>query len=121
MYQVIYQEEDKIEIGLSGTLEEGEFIQVIHQLESLCTMHPKINVLFDASELDSFPVNMMIENTDFYKEYKDHLHRVAFVSDKKFQNLMVKFFNQFSDAEIKSFDTGNVEEARKWIFPTKLP
>ncbi len=121
MYQIIYQEEDKIEIGLSGTLDESEFQQVIHQLESLCAMHQKINVLFDAVELEKFPVNIMLENTDFYKEYKQHLNRVAFVSDKNLQNLMVKLFNQFSDADIKSFDLDNVEEARKWIFPTKLP
>lgn len=42
MYQVIWQEGNKIEFALEGELTANDFQQVIHQLESLCTMNPHI-------------------------------------------------------------------------------
>jgi len=121
MYQVIWQEEEKIEIGLDGELTSDEFTQVIHQLESLCAMYPNINILFDASQLDKYNFKLVIDEFDFFKKYKNHLHRVALVSDSKFAEFVLNTFNKFTDAEIKSFPIEQVEEARKWIFPSRLP
>ena len=121
MYQVIYQEEHKIEIALTDELTLDEFQQVIHQLESLCTTFGNINVLFDAVDLKSYAFKIILDEYDFYKEYKDHLKRVAFVSDKMFANFMLTIFNKFADTEFKSFNGKEIEDARKWIFPSRLP
>ena len=121
MYQVIYQDGNKIELLLSDELTEDEFRQIIHQLESLCTMHKKINVLFDAAAIQKYDFKTLLDEFDFYKKYRSHLSRVAFVSDRKFESFMVDQFNKFSDAELQSFRDNQIEEARKWIFPSRLP
>ncbi|NIR46884.1 STAS/SEC14 domain-containing protein [candidate division KSB1 bacterium] len=121
MYQVIAQEGEKIEISLYGELTADEFQQVIHQLESLCTMHPHIYVLFDAGGLEKYDFKVFLEEYDFYKEYKSHLKRVALVSDKNVQSFLLDLFNRFTDTEFRTFDDNQIEEARKWIFPSRLP
>lgn len=121
MYQVIYQDGPQIEFSLHGDLTEDEFKQVIHQLESLCTMHQEINVLFDAQGLEKYQFKIFLEEFDFYKKYRNHLKRVAFVSDRKFETFMINQFNKFSGTEFKPFQNNQIEEARKWIFPSRLP
>lgn len=121
MYQVIYQEENKIEILLKNAITKDEFKQVIHQLESLCTMYDNINVLFNATEIIKYDFTIVLDEYDFYKKYRQYLARLAIVTDLKAESFFVKIFNKFSDAEIKIFKVEDIEEARKWIFPSKLP
>lgn len=121
MYQVIWQEDGKIEIALNGTVTEDEFRQVIHQLESLCTMHPAINVMFDAQGLEKYDFKIHLEEFQFFRNYKQHLRRVALVSDSRFAQFLLDLFNKYSDTEFKTFPLDEVEAARKWIFPSKLP
>jgi hypothetical protein len=121
MYNIVYQEQNKIEIALSDSLSKDEFIQIIHQLESLCTAHPHIHVLFDASTLQKYNFKLILDEYDFYKKYKDYLERIAIVSDLKFESFILQLFNIFSDLEIRSFSPEQIDEARRWIFPSRLP
>ncbi|MEA3286549.1 MAG: STAS/SEC14 domain-containing protein [Candidatus Marinimicrobia bacterium] len=121
MYQVIWQDTGKIEFQLSGTITDDEFIQVIHQLESLCTQNYAIHVLFDAQTLESYALKIMLTNYDFYKKYSTHLKRLAIVSDSSFNEIILNLFNRFLEVEIQHFEPENVEAARSWIFPSKLP
>jgi hypothetical protein len=121
MYQVIYQEDNKIEIALSGDLSKDEFIQVMHQLESLGVANSDINVLFDATNLKQYDFKIILDELDFYKNYKDLLQRVGIVSDLKFESFLLSQLNKLTDVEFKSFSPDQIESARKWIFPSKLP
>lgn len=121
VYQVICQEKENIEIGLDGDLTVDEFKQVIHQLESLCTAHPRINVLFDATHLEKYEFKIALEEYDFYKKYKNYLGRVAVVSDRPFFTFMTKLFGKFIDAEYEHFSSDDIEKAREWIFVPRLP
>lgn len=121
MYYVYWQKQDKIEITLSGELSEDEFIQVIHQLESLCAMYQEINVLLDAREVERYAMTVLLEEMDFYKKYYKRLKRVAIVADMPFEAFVVKAFNKFVETEFKFFKPDEIETARSWIFPPRLP
>jgi hypothetical protein len=121
MYQVIYHEGNKIEIALYGELTQDQFIQVIHQLESLGASNTDIHVLFDASELEKYNFKIVLDELDFYKNYKNLLKRVAIVSDLKFESFLLTQLNKLTDVEFKSFAPEAIEDARKWIFPSRLP
>lgn len=92
-----------------------------HQLESLCAMYPNINVLFDAKDLKSYEFKVIIEENNFYKKYHTHLGRIALVSDRNFQKYISNMFHKFKKIAFRSFAHPQIEEARKWIFPSKLP
>ncbi|MDZ7725617.1 MAG: STAS/SEC14 domain-containing protein [candidate division KSB1 bacterium] len=121
MYQVVHETDGHIELSLWSTVTEEEFKQVIHQLESLCTSHQKIHVLLDAARMEKYDFNIYIEEFDFYKKYKEHLGRVALVSDKAFEKFMTGVFSKFSQIEFKSFGDAEIEKAREFIFPSRLP
>ncbi|MEJ2055504.1 MAG: STAS/SEC14 domain-containing protein [Calditrichaceae bacterium] len=121
MIHVIAQENNKIEIALNDALTKDEFIQIIHHLESLCKTYGPINVLLDATHLETYDFKLIIDEYNFYKEYKDKLRRVALVSDMKFESFIVNIFKSFIDVQFKTFKPEEVEEARKWIFPSPLP
>ena len=121
MYYTYWQEQNKIEIALTGELTREEFLQVIHQLESLCTMYQEINVLLDAARVEKYAFNVIWDEIDFFKKYKKHLKRVAIVSDFTFESFILKMFSNFTETEFKTFKPEQLEEARKWIFPSRLP
>jgi len=121
MQQVIYQKDNKIEIALSGNVTKNDFNQIIHQWESMCTMHPHINVLLDTADAEKLDFKIIWDEYEFYKKYKQHLKRFALVSDKKVDKFFVNQFNKFSDTEFKTFPPDKVKTARKWIFPSPLP
>ena len=121
MYQIIEQTENKIEIALTEDLTKEEFIQVIHQLESLTSTFGPINIMFDAVELKNFDFKLVLTEYEFYKTYKDKINRIALVSGSDFQNFFTSLFGKFSDIDIRTFRPKEMEEARKWIFPSKLP
>jgi hypothetical protein len=121
LYEVIWQDANRIEILLAEHLTADEFQQVIHQLESLCTAHPHINVLLDAGRLHKYDFDVVLENYSFFKDYKTHLQKVALVSDSKFQAFLLDKFNKFTDTEFRTFRDDEIEEARDWIFPSRLP
>jgi hypothetical protein len=121
MYYVYWQDGNKIEITLKDKLTQSDMEQIIHQLESLSAMYQDLQVLLDAGQVQKYDFKIILENFDFYKRYKKHLKRVALVSDKKFAPFILKQLNRMSDTEFRQFNDEELELARKWIFPSRLP
>jgi hypothetical protein len=121
MYQVIAQETNRIEIALDGELTKDDFMEVIHQLESLCKTFGPINVLLDATHLNKYDFKILIDELSFYQNYKDQLQRVAVVSDRKFELFVAEIFKKFIEIDFRTFKVDDIELARKWIFPNPLP
>lgn len=120
MYRVMWQEGSEIEIGLYEELTREEFMEVLHKLEALAAEHPRVSVMFDAVDLESYEFRIVWDEVNFYREYKDHLHKIAVVSDNRFHQFVIKLFAPFSGLELRTFPGGKVEEARNWVFPPRL-
>ena len=121
MQEVVWQEKNQIEIQFWNTLTRDEFKEAMHQLESLAAQHHKINVLIDAVGVEKFEPSVLIEDFEFYQKYNSHLDRVAVVSDSAFQRFIVEQFGKFADTEVRTFPDKSIDEARTWIFPSRLP
>jgi hypothetical protein len=121
MQEVVKQEDNRIEIMVWDELTESEFRQVIHQLESLCAENPRIDVMLDAARLKKVDFKAAIDEYDFYKHYRKHLERIAIVSDSQFASWLGAMFREFDNVDLKVFPAQEADEARKWIFPPRLP
>lgn len=121
MFYVYFQQQNKIEIVVSGDLSEDEFVQIIHQLESLCAMYNEVEVLIDASQIRNYDFSIILEELEFYSRYHQRLRKVAIVGDDKFVNFLLKIFNRFTRTEFKTYSPEEIKEAREWIFPSRLP
>jgi len=121
MYQIIEQSNNKIEIALTDKLTRDEFIQIIHNLESLISTYGNINILFDATQLELYEFKIILDEFEFYKSYKNKIDRIAVISQSEFHNFFLSLFEKFTEIEIKTFLPAENKEARKWIFPSRLP
>lgn len=121
MYYVYFQDTDKIEMVLSGEIAQEEYQQVMHQLESLSVMYPNINVLLDTTEVSGYDVAVFKTELDFFTRYKQHLDRIAIVTSGAMRKLALETVNRMVDTDIRVFEPKEIEAARKWIFPSRLP
>jgi SpoIIAA-like len=121
MYQIIEQSKNRIEIALSNNLTKEEFIQIIHNLESLIRTFGTINILFDATHLKVYEFKILLDEFEFYKSFKGRINRIALISQSDFQNFFLSLFNKFTEIEIKAFIPTEGNKARAWVFPSKWP
>ena len=121
MHEVVWQEGNSIEIIVWDELTRKEFKEVLHQLESLCSGNREINVMLDAGGLNKAEVSALKDEYDFYKKYQNHLARVALVTDDRFKQFLAGIFAKFSDLDMRVFTNEQTDEAREWIFPSRLP
>lgn len=121
MHEVVWQEGNSIEIIVWEELTRKELKEVLHQLESLCSGNREINVMLDAGGLNQAEVSALKDEYDFYKKYQNHLARVALVTDDRFKQFLGGIFAKFSDLELRVFTNEQTDEAREWIFPSRLP
>ncbi len=120
MYKVTWQKDYGIEILLKDELNGTEFGDIIHQLESLASMYPEINILLDASELHHHDIETIEEEKGFFDEYGKKIKRIAVVADAKFPVLVLDRFRGMDNAEFRTFTNDQIEDARKWAFPSPL-
>lgn len=121
MYQVIHQDKQYIEIALSGEVDRDDFMQVMHQLESLITTFGKVNALLDTTDLGKHNLETIKEELNLFKEHKDSFMRIALVSDSAIEKIIVTVFNKLSNMELRTYSPDKYEDAVRWIFPSKLP
>ena len=121
MQEVVWQEQNNIEIQLYNKVSVEDMKSAVHQLESLCAQHDRVNVLLDTGGMDDYDPEIVKEHAEFYRKYKGKLNRFAVVSENDFQRFLLETFDEVSDTEIRTFTNAETDEARQWIFPARLP
>ena len=121
MYATIKQDTNEIEIMLTENFTKDEFTQVIHQLESLCTMYQNIRVLLDGIAVKEIDFKVDPEEFELYKKYPSHMERVAVLGHAQCAGFFLAFFEPFRETAFKSFTPNEEKDARNWVFPSKLP
>lgn len=121
MQEVVWQERNNIEIQLYHDVSLSDMKNAVHQLESMCAQHETVNVLLDAGGMEDYDPEIIMENARFYNEYKEKLGRFAVVSESDFQRFLLKQFDKVTETEIRTFTNAETDQARQWIFPSRLP
>lgn len=121
MQEVVWQERNNIEIQLYENVSVEDMQNAVHQLESMCSQHDKVNVLLDTGGMDDYDPKIIQEHARFYEKYKDKLNRFALVSESGFQRFILDQIGKIADTDIRTFSNAETEKAREWIFPSRLP
>jgi len=121
MQEVVWQERNNIEVQLYNKVTVEDTKNALHQLESMCTQHDSVNVLLDLGGMDEYDPSMIKEHVNFYNKYKDKLNRFAVISESGFQRFLLEQLNKTTDTTFRTFTNEQTEEARSWIFPSRLP
>jgi hypothetical protein len=83
--------------------------------------YDKINVPPDAGGVTGYNPQNAFQKFDFYRKHKIHLDCTALISRDDFQQSFLRRLDRSADTDMKRFLNEGTDEARKWIFPSRLP
>jgi SpoIIAA-like len=98
-------------------LEAGDFERVAAAVDPYLDKAGRLSgVMIVADEFpgwDSFAA--MTSHFRFVREHQDKVRRVALVTSSRFLSALPRLAKRFIDAEVRHFDTGQIDEARAWV------
>jgi len=102
-------------IKAQGTLSHQDYEIITPIIESALTQvkDPKVNVLFDGTELEGWQARAAWDDLTLGLKYGNDFNKVALYGNKKWQEFSVKVANWFISGEIKYFE--NEAEALDWL------
>ena len=116
MVKLVKQRLNSVEFNLDDDLLTPDFEKILTHLASICAKYPKVDVLLDASRRGQYTCNLIIEEYDLFKKYRNSLNRIAVASDAKFYSFITDLFHPFFATDFRYFFHNQVKEAREWIF-----
>jgi hypothetical protein len=118
MLRVDLSEVDGIAIlAPDGQLSESDFISAARIIDPYIEKFGKLKGLL--IHVKSFPgwdsFSALVTHLRFVREHHEKVSRVAFVTDSPIGTVAQNIAGHFINAEIKSFNFGEIEAARRWI------
>ena len=104
-----------IEVHVTEKLNRAEYQILVPQTEAAIKKHGKIRVLFVMHEFHGWTAGAAWEDIKFDLKHFNHIDRLAFVGDSKWEQGMAAFCRPFTTARIRYFGGSELEQARNWI------
>lgn len=99
----------------SDKLTTEDYAHFIPTIERLIKEQGKIRMLFVMHDFHGWKAGALWEDIKFdFKHFAD-IERLAMVGEKNWEKWMASFCRPFTQAEIRYFDQGHADEAKRWI------
>lgn len=85
------------------------------EFDRLVEKHGKVRVLFEMQDFHGWTAGALWEDVKVDFRHFNHVERLAFVGDKKWEKGMSYFCKPFTTAEIRYFDRLDSQAATDWI------
>jgi hypothetical protein len=95
------------------THEDYEIITPIIESALNQVKEPKVNVLFDGTELEGWEARAAWDDLKLGLKYGNYFDKIALYGNKKWQEFAVKIGSWFTSGEIKYFENRN--QAINWL------
>jgi hypothetical protein len=92
-----------------------DYQKIIPQLEWLISNHQKIRILIELRDIKGWSASALWEETKFGAKHFNDVDRLAIVGEKQWKKNIAKFVKPFTSAEIRYFQTKELEQAKHWI------
>ncbi|XQW86687.1 STAS/SEC14 domain-containing protein [Thalassotalea piscium] len=101
-----------------GKLTHSDYEVITPMIDSaLATVkEPKVDVLFDATELDGWELRAAWDDLKLGLKHNNHFNKIAIYGNKNWQEITAKVGSWFISGEVKSFD--NLPDAMAWLKET---
>ncbi|WP_428774937.1 STAS/SEC14 domain-containing protein [Vibrio sp.] len=98
-----------------GTLTHHDYQTMVPMVENAlaAVTEPRINVFFDATELEGFELRAAWDDVRFGLKHGAEFERIALLGNKRWQELAAKLGGWFTSGEVEFFD--NYDEAISWL------
>jgi hypothetical protein len=102
-------------VKASGKLSKQDYEVFVPAVEKLIEAHGKISVLFEMHDFHGWEIGALWEDTKFDLKHFRDIERLALVGENKWEELMSKFCQPFTTANIRYFSHEQANEARQWV------
>jgi hypothetical protein len=104
-----------IEIQLSGKLTTENYRQFVPDMERHIGQEGKVRLLVEMHDFHGWDPGALWEDIKFDFKHFNDIERIAFVGEKKWQELMSSFCKPFTGAKVKFFHPGESAKAYEWL------
>lgn len=104
-----------MEIHLSDKLHRSDYERFVPEIDRRVQQHGKIRLLVVMEDFHGWDVGALWEDLKFDLRHFNDIERLALVGDRKWEKGMSAFCKPFTTAEIRYFDRGEIEAARRWV------
>jgi hypothetical protein len=104
-----------MEVHLNGTLTRDDYARFVPDTEALIREHKKIRLLVILDDFHGWDAGALWEDIKWDAKHFDHVERIAFVGETKWQEWMANFCKPFTTARVRYFDHDQIVEARAWL------
>lgn len=103
-----------VELQINGKLIKEDYDQLVPVIETLISKR-KISILVELLEFHGWSAGALWEDSKFALRHFNNIDRIAIVGNKLWEQGMAAFCKPFTSAEVRYFDTLDINEAREWI------
>jgi hypothetical protein len=104
-------------VGLkfSGTLHDEDYKQFLPRIETLLTAQGKVRLFIQFEDFHGWDLHAAWDDLKFSLKHYSDFERIALVGDRKWEHWMANFSKPFTWAQVRYFDTSEVDAAWKWL------
>jgi hypothetical protein len=104
-----------LNVTISGKLTKEDYEHFTPETERLVRQHGKIAILFQMHDFHGWTAAALWEDTKFAMHHFHDIARLAVVGEKSWQKGMATFCKPFTKAEVRYFESSDVEKAKVWL------
>lgn len=104
-----------VEILVREKLTKEDYETFVPEFDRLVRAHGKVRVLFEMLDFHGWTAGALWEDLKVDLRHFNHIERLAFVGDEKWEKGMSSFCKPFTTAEIRYFDRTDSEAASNWL------
>ena len=102
-------------VRASGKLTRDDYDKFVPEVDRMVAKVGKIRVLFVMHDFHGWTLTAAWEDLKFGLRNFSNIERLGMVGEKKWQSWMAPFCRPFTKAEMRYFDSGQLEEAKEWV------
>lgn len=104
-----------VEIAVDGAVTRQDFNDVIGEINSKIDSFGSVDVLEEIRSIGETPPAVILADLRWVASHMKKVGRAAVVCDKHWIEKMVDLMQTVTKADIRHFDSGEIDEARKWL------
>ena len=104
-----------VELTIDGKIGEDEFDEVLSTFEASIGTHGKIRLLEHIHDFGGMPPSKYWDDLKFGFKHLGDISHAAIVAHETWVEALTKIANPFTSAEVRDFDSAELDEARRWL------
>jgi hypothetical protein len=100
---------------LCGKLHDEDYKQLVPKMETSLTAEGKVRLFMQFEDFHGWDLHAAWDDLKFGLKHYSDFERIAMVGDHKWENWMAKFSKPFTKAELRYFNSSEVDAAWQWL------